>query len=498
MRYFIAAILLSLLFSYGSVFSQTVNEVYFDDDGNVGYSVLALDNGYWIVGTGYAQQFANNTAIKLMRIDKNGALTAKKIYGKLGRGYISGYTGAFQKLSNDSVYVLFATEFIDASLSSNAMIYWFNELGDTIRTQRITSNHLNRWLWHGIELKNKDLLAVGYAKQPNQNRQTLLICLDSLGNVRWENSYGGTGSEECRVIISAHNSGYLLAGTSNSFGGGTRDGYLVKVDTLGNIEWEKVYGTNWREASFRVLPSVDGNYYIWWVAEDDDMSNGVPSYEMRTYIGKIDSVGSALWTRVIHQDFSNWAYLNQLEEIDEGRHLIGSGEKKDPITGVTSGWITKLDSSGNIVWEQYYVNDSNAGLGAYLYDHNIASNGDVVCTGGGNTQGSVFANQLNYWLLVVDSMGCLIPGCDTIIGINETPLSNISLYPNPATDQLYIKLPDNIRTAQLELYSLLGAKLLQSPVHHQTPIDISQLPKGMYVYRVQVGSSIHNGKLLIE
>lgn len=97
----------------------------------------------------------------------------------------------------------------------------------------------------------------------------------------------------------------------------------------------------------------------------------------------------------------------------------------------------------------------------------------------------------------IDSVLVEVKECQ-LVGINEAPLTQINLYPNPATDQLYIKLPDNIPTAQLEFYSLLGAKLLQSPVHHQNPIDISQLPKGMYVYRVRVGNSVHNGKLLIE
>ena len=490
-------IFLCLLLSHGSAFSQTVNKVYTDGEGNNGTSILALPDGYLLIGSGISEKFRANT-VKVIKTDLYGDTIHKTEYGKNNEDNSAGYTGSLIQRKRDQVIIQFGTEWPFNGIR-NGMIYWFDNNGDTIRTKRIKSRGVDHWLWQGIETGNGDLLGVGHASNHQYpNWQAWLVRTDSLGNVKWHQSYGGSSTEDLRVIIPAYDGGYLLAGTTWSYGDGPENAYLVKVDTAGNLQWERTYGNSFSEAFFRIMPSADGNYYIWWVAEDDDMSNGAPSYEKRAYLGKIDTAGDTLWTKMIHQEYSDWVYMHQIKEVDEGRSLIVVGQKDDPSTGVSSGWVAKMDSSANLIWERFYVNPDNSNFGGSLFDFQVTDNGHIACVGRGNTPGTVFANQQDIWLLVVDSMGCLVPSCDTIIGIPETPLSNIHIYPNPATDQLYISLPDNTPTAQLELYSLLGAKLLQTQVHHQTPIDISQLPKGMYVYRLRVGSSTHNGKLLIE
>lgn len=160
---------------------------------------------------------------------------------------------------------------------------------------------------------------------------------------------------------------------------------------------------------------------------------------------------------------------------DTSQHGVTIGSPV--VAGITYQWISEEIDSADRGFAQITVNPDSTTL---YYIQITDSSYSGSCTNS-----------------YIDSVLVEVKECQ-LVGINETPFSNITLYPNPATDQLYINLPDNIPTAQLELYSLLGAKLLQSPVHDKTPINISQLPKGMYVYRVRVGGSIHNGKLLIE
>lgn len=95
----------------------------------------------------------------------------------------------------------------------------------------------------------------------------------------------------------------------------------------------------------------------------------------------------------------------------------------------------------------------------------------------------------------IDSVLVQVVNC---VGIEELGNNSIHIYPNPATNQLNISLPDNAATAQLALYSLLGERLLNTPIHDKTPIDISPLPRGLYVYRIQYQNKYYNGKLVVE
>ncbi|MGE5574514.1 MAG: hypothetical protein ACM3UL_00110, partial [Ignavibacteria bacterium] len=66
--------------------------------------------------------------------------------------------------------------------------------------------------------------------------------VDSQGNLKWFKSYGGNMTDICRSMVATRDGGYALAGLTNSFGKGQHDVWLIKLDGLGNMVWNQTYG----------------------------------------------------------------------------------------------------------------------------------------------------------------------------------------------------------------------------------------------------------------
>ncbi|MBL0073456.1 MAG: hypothetical protein IPP34_17235 [Bacteroidetes bacterium] len=71
----------------------------------------------------------------------------------------------------------------------------------------------------------------------------LLVKTDSVGNVQWSKTYGGSvDMEQSYCVQQTFDNGYIIEGVTQSFGVGQDDVYLIKVDSVGNLQWSKTYG----------------------------------------------------------------------------------------------------------------------------------------------------------------------------------------------------------------------------------------------------------------
>ena len=99
----------------------------------------------------------------------------------------------------------------------------------------------------------------GATKDAISNYDACLLLTDSLGNLVWAKKYGGLGADYGSASL-ANDGGFIIAGSTGSFGNGNTDGYLVKTDSLGNTEWSKTYGDTSSEGFGNVIQTIDGRY----------------------------------------------------------------------------------------------------------------------------------------------------------------------------------------------------------------------------------------------
>ncbi|MCK4885509.1 hypothetical protein KAS24_05490, partial [Candidatus Bathyarchaeota archaeon] len=89
-----------------------------------------------------------------------------------------------------------------------------------------------------------------------------LVKVDSLGNLEWNQTYGGSDRDHCRSLVATSDGGYTLVCSTNSFGAGDTDVWLVKVDSSGGLEWNQTYGGSGSESVSTVIETNDGGYAL--------------------------------------------------------------------------------------------------------------------------------------------------------------------------------------------------------------------------------------------
>ena len=95
-----------------------------------------------------------------------------------------------------------------------------------------------------------------------------VVKLDSSGEIVWKKCYGGTENDIIWKMISTHDGGYICMGNSHSNDGdivnpeGLDKGWLLKIDSVGNIIWSQVYGGNIVTRFYDITPTSDGGFMI--------------------------------------------------------------------------------------------------------------------------------------------------------------------------------------------------------------------------------------------
>jgi hypothetical protein len=91
---------------------------------------------------------------------------------------------------------------------------------------------------------------------------TLLLASFAQAQLEWTRTYGGTNYDEGYSVRQTSDSGYIIAGVTNSFGAGSNDVYLVKTDAYGDTLWTRTYGGTNDDQGYSVQQTSDGGYVI--------------------------------------------------------------------------------------------------------------------------------------------------------------------------------------------------------------------------------------------
>jgi hypothetical protein len=172
----------------------------------------------------------------------------------------------------------------------------------------------------------------------------LLVKTDENGNIEWNQTYGGADGEIANSLIKTSDGGYALGGGTSPFGG-TADLWLVKTDESGNMEWNKTYGGAQDDRAQSLIETSDGGYALAGSTE----SFGAGSYDF--WLVKVDESGNFEWNKTYGGTHDDLAY-SLLETSDGGYALAGFTHSFG--VGFYNFWLVKTDENGNIMWNQTY------------------------------------------------------------------------------------------------------------------------------------------------
>jgi len=200
----------------------------------------------------------------------------------------------------------------------------------------------------------------------------LILKLDSSGNIQWAKTYGGINDDVAYSISQTLDSGYIVAGRTESFGAGDDDVFILKLDSSGNIQWAKTYGVDYNYISYDCAYSISQTSNGGFIVEG---VTGIPHTDAGTsLIIILDSSGNVSWAI----DMSEVHGI--LETPDGGFIVVGCDYYLSYYFNVDFG-IIKLDSSGDISWTKGYSGIEFYGLVAEIYGVEQTTDGGYVISG---------------------------------------------------------------------------------------------------------------------
>lgn len=173
-----------------------------------------------------------------------------------------------------------------------------------------------------------------------------MVKTDSLGVPYGHQTFGGINIDRGTCVKQTADSGYVVLGYTNSYGAGGYDFYLIKLDKLYNVSWTKTYGgTDWDFGNC-VEQTSDGGYII--CGETYSYGNGDEDY----YVIKTDMNGDTTWTKTFggtEQDIAR-----SIIQTSDGNYLVtGTSKSNGDIDG--DFYTLKLNQiNGDSLWSSKY------------------------------------------------------------------------------------------------------------------------------------------------
>ncbi|WP_178989901.1 T9SS type A sorting domain-containing protein [Winogradskyella schleiferi] len=212
-----------------------------------------------------------------------------------------------------------------------------------------------------------------------------ILCLVNIifgqPEISWQKSFGGTGNDVARSIQQTVDGGYIVAGATFSSNGdvttqiGGGDIWIIKINSLGNLEWDKSIGGSGTDEAYAIRQTSDGGYIITGMSDSNDflgenLGNGYDDI----VIIKTNSTGDMEWGHKFGSPPGERGH--DVKQTPDGGYIVtgfigGAG-------GISGGlWLVKLDANGNLAssW-------SNTTFGsAQGYSVVTTSDGGVIVTG---------------------------------------------------------------------------------------------------------------------
>ncbi|MBK9732228.1 MAG: T9SS type A sorting domain-containing protein [Chitinophagaceae bacterium] len=249
-----------------------------------------------------------------------------------------------------------------------------------------------------------------------------ILKLDGAGNIEWQKTIGGDNEDWFGSIRQTTDGGYILGGVSYSGiscdktenNVGNRDYWILKLDQSGNIQWQNSIGGSEPEWSCFVEPTFDGGYIVGGSSSSgvsgDKTEAGLGFGDCDIWILKLDALGNILWQNTISGDNHDW--LRDIHQTSDGGYILGaysesyiSGDKTEYLS-YEDYWILKLDTSGNIIWQNTIGGDGPDRLSSIE-----PTNDGGFIVGGTSLSDSSFDKTENnkghddYWMVKLDATG---------------------------------------------------------------------------------------------
>jgi hypothetical protein len=254
----------------------------------------------------------------------------------------------------------------------------------------------------------------------------LVIKLDANGDYEWHKTYGNSSDAQYIFRMIASTGGYLVSGKKwvvhdASKNEASYDGWIFKINSNGDLLWEKTYGGTLYDCVNDLTPASNGGYVA--VGVTTPVSGNAGS---DAWVFKINENGGLVWDRNFGHQWNDSAF--SVSEREGGGYLVGGfidhWIHEETITPGASrdAWVFEVDANGNQVWSD--VRGSRAG-GDWI--HCVIENSDADVIAAGTTE-SMGAGDIDGWVLKYDGTSLSYPSLSVPTGTHAYEYPSRVLY----------------------------------------------------------------------
>lgn len=509
-----------LSLTLGNSFSQSLFQKCFGGGNEVGICMQQTsDAGFIITGLTFSYG-AGSADVYLIKTNNIGDTLWTKTFG--GSNFEQPYS---VKQTIDNGFIISGITQSFGLTSYDIYLIKTDSIGNLIWSKTFGGSSVDRG-YQVQQTTDLGYIVAGSYSLGSGYTNVYLIKTDANGDTLWTKTIGGPQSEYSASIQQCTDNGYILAGSTNSFG--TFGVYLVRTDSVGNPLWSKIYNGG---VAYSVQQTVDGGFIL---GGKSPPSFGAGFGDM--YLIKTDSIGNILWTKTYGGAGIDEGY-SVYQCTDTGYVLAGFSYSfvTDSIPHI---YIVKTDYSGNLIWSNSYGRttpvaqdfsvqqtiDGDYAFGGVnigtpsasnIYLIKIDSSGFSNCGEGSaatiiTTPSPVVSSPSTVTYSAITNVsnpptqiyfGGVVTSPCTTVGVDEKEIQNtIFIYPNPATDRITINLKIELKDAQVEIFNELGVRVSKEKLFSglSNEIHLVNLPPGIYFVKISNSEWIWTQKIIVQ
>ncbi|MBI2839454.1 MAG: hypothetical protein HYX75_14155 [Acidobacteria bacterium] len=162
----------------------------------------------------------------------------------------------------------------------------------------------------------------------------------SSGKISWQRNYGGAAEDLVTDALQTSDGGYLVVGTTRSFGAGGRDAWCLRLDASGNIIWQKAIGGPADDSATSIAPAADGGYVI------------AGRLDKTLWVFKLDPAGALVWDFVYGTASVDLSAA--IARTADGGFVVGSVAPPTGQLYPLGVWLLRLDAAGGVLWQKRF------------------------------------------------------------------------------------------------------------------------------------------------
>lgn len=327
----------------------TWEKLFVRSNTDVFRSVQEVPAGGYVCA-GYTSQWsANDTDAYVVRLTVNGDTLwtrsfnggKKDVFYKIintadGGFVMCGYSNSYSAMGDYDAYYM--------KLDGNGNELWHFTYGGT-QTERGQDI---------IQTADGGYAMCGYTNSGTgaQGYNSFLIKIDANGGQTWSMKYGGNGFDDANSVKEILPSGdFIMAGQSSSSGGlGSGDIWLVRTNSTGGVLWTQRIGTAFNDNAEYIQLAASGGFII--CGSTDGMGVGGDD----GYLVKTDNAGAVQWFKTFGgtspDDF------HRVENTSDGGYIV-TGTSQSNAAIISNQWLVKTDVNGDSTWAYTFGGDNH-------------------------------------------------------------------------------------------------------------------------------------------